>query len=99
MRLRQRIRKLVAAPYRFLRGLPRRILGSKVAFTWIYWTNHWGSSESVSGTGSTERETRVVRTVLPVLVRRHQIRSLLDVPCGDCNWIRAIDFAGIDYIG
>ena len=94
-----RIRKLAAAPYRFLRGLPRRILGTKIVFTWIYRTNQWGSAESVSGAGSTERETRVVRTVLPELVHRHQVRSILDVPCGDCNWIRAIDFGGVDYIG
>ena len=99
MRFLQRSRELVRKPYRFVRGLPRKILGTRMIFTWIYWTNQWGSSESVSGSGSTERETRVVRKVLPELVRRYEIRSMLDVPCGDCNWIRRIDFGGINYIG
>jgi hypothetical protein len=53
----------------------------------------------VSGDGSSLRETRVARQVLPTLITRYDVRVLLDIPCGDCNWMRAIDFGGRAYIG
>jgi SAM-dependent methyltransferase len=33
------------------------------------------------------------------LLRRLNARRLLDVPCGDFNWMRHVDLSGIDYIG
>jgi len=92
---------LVRGAARFLRSVPRRLRGRESVFTWIYRTNGWASQESVSGQGSELRETRVVRAVLPLLLARHGVDSMLDVPCGDCNWIREIDFGGggCDYIG
>lgn len=84
---------------RFIRSVPRRLRGRQSIFTRIYANNGWGSAESVSGCGSTLRETRVVRQILPGLMERHGIQTLLDIPCGDCNWISSIDFCGRGYIG
>jgi hypothetical protein len=36
---------------------------------------------------------------LPGLLRRLGVRSMLDVPCGDFNWMRLVDLEGIDYTG
>jgi len=86
---------------RFLRTVPRRLKGRQSIFTRIYATNGWGSAESVSGCGSTLRETRVVRQILPGLIEKYGIQTLLDIPCGDCHWISSIDFGGEgrSYIG
>jgi len=92
---------LVRGAARFLRSVPRRLRGRESVFTWIYRTNGWASHESISGCGSELRETRVVRAALPLLLERHGVGSMLDIPCGDCNWIKEIDFGGAsrDYIG
>jgi methyltransferase family protein len=84
---------------RLLRSVPRRLRGRESVFTRIYATNEWGNPESVSGDGSSLRETRIVRQVLPILVGRYDVQTLLDVPCGDCHWMREIDFCGRAYIG
>ena len=56
-------------------------------FDWIYSTNKWGSSESVSGKGSELGRTDAIRDYLPQLVEELGIKRLLDVPCGDLNWL------------
>src|SRR5688500_18522296 len=94
-----RVIRLMRSAARFLRSVPRRIRGRESVFTRIYAANLWASPESVSGFGSTLRETRVVRQVLPSLVERYDVQVLLDIPCGDCNWMREIGFCGRTYIG
>ena len=84
---------------RLLRSVPRRLRGRESVFTRIYTTNGWGNRESVSGDGSSLRETRIARQLLPALVARYDVNVLLDIPCGDCNWMREIDFCGRSYIG
>uniref|UniRef100_UPI002157A42F class I SAM-dependent methyltransferase n=2 Tax=Pseudomonadota TaxID=1224 RepID=UPI002157A42F len=39
------------------------------------------------------------RTELPHLLREFNIRSVLDIPCGDFNWMRHVDLGGVHYIG
>lgn len=67
-------------------------------FTQIHKTNYWSSAESRSGEGSTIEGTRRVRESLELFISVHQIRSLLDVPCGDFNWMQRVNLA-IPYIG
>lgn len=68
-------------------------------FTGIYENNLWKGDESVSGKGSSLEQTEAVRRALPGLLRRFGIRSLLDIPCGDLNWISTVDFGDTQYIG
>ena len=68
-------------------------------FRQYYTTNYWRTTESRSGPGSTLEQTRVVREILPVLCREFAIGSILDVPCGDLNWMQQVDLAGTNYIG
>ncbi|QDT41051.1 hypothetical protein Pan241w_11100 [Gimesia alba] len=67
-------------------------------FEKIYSTNGWGSPESVSGTGSTLEQTRVIRQQLPKLIEKYQIKSMLDLPCGDFYWMRHVPLH-LEYIG
>jgi hypothetical protein len=69
-------------------------------FTEIYKTNWWGSSESVSGTGSTLAYTHNLRNQLPKLFSTFQIGSVFDAPCGDFNWMKhVVSKTDIQYIG
>jgi len=68
-------------------------------FARIYQTNLWFDAESRSGTGSNLDETAQLRASLPPLLRRLNARRLLDVPCGDFNWMSHVDLSGIEYIG
>lgn len=68
-------------------------------FRQIHRANHWGSDASRSGPGSAEGQTAVLRTELPRLLTRLGVGSLLDLPCGDANWISTIPLPGIDYLG
>lgn len=67
-------------------------------FTEHFRNNGWGSAESVSGEGSTHEQTVVVRSLLPKIVQDFDIRTMLDIPCGDFHWMRLLDLPVI-YIG
>ena len=64
----------------------------------IYRKNSWGDAESVSGPGSNLAMTEAVRARLPQLVQDTGVRSMLDIPCGDYNWMKHLGLE-LDYIG
>lgn len=68
-------------------------------FTRIYDTNYWNSAESVSGTGSELRQTEALIAALPDLLKDLRVTSMLDIPCGDFNWMKKVPLDGIRYIG
>lgn len=68
-------------------------------FTTIFEDNLWSDSESKSGEGSTIKATDRIRTSLPALLRKYAITSLLDVSCGDFNWLSTIDLGNCHYTG
>lgn len=68
-------------------------------FEKIYQNNLWASKESKSGSGSEYNNTRAIREELPFLIKKFGIKSVLDIPCGDFNWMQHVDLTGIDYIG
>jgi hypothetical protein len=65
----------------------------------IYDNNLWGHPESRSGFGSTLVATENIRAELPDLVREIGAKSLLDIPCGDFNWMNATKLGIERYIG
>src|SRR4051812_25476636 len=73
--------------------------GRAARFQRIFEENAWGNSESVSGEGSNLERTKVTRAQLPGLLTRHGVRSILDAPCGDFFWMKALDLGDINYIG
>lgn len=72
---------------------------SNLDFIKIYKKNIFGSSESRSGSGSTLEQTAYIREVLPAVLRELNVKSFLDVPCGDFNWLKLVDLSGVQYIG
>lgn len=62
--------------------------------------NTWGDPESKSGPGSTLKYTESLRSALPEIISKHNIRSILDIPCGDFNWMSKVDIPShLNYVG
>lgn len=79
-----------------------RGLSPEEVFTGIFRENYWsqnGEEESVSGPGSSLEQTAVLREGIARLLREFDIRSVLDIPCGDFNWLGRALPPEISYIG
>jgi len=72
---------------------------SQEVFTEIYSKNHWKSNESRSGTGSELKATKNIRKELPKLFKKYAVHSVLDIGCGDFNWMRNVVSDSIYYRG
>jgi len=59
----------------------------------------FGSFESVSGPGSSLKQTQFLRSWFPSLIKQLNITSILDAPCGDFNWMQCADLGNCSYIG
>jgi Methyltransferase domain len=68
-------------------------------FRAIFERNAWAGRESRSGEGSDFEYTAALRRELPRLVARFGIRSVLDAPCGDYNWMRDLRLDVERYVG
>jgi len=64
----------------------------KAVFTEIHRQNFWACHETVSGAGSTLEFTERLRVMLPKLIKRYKIKSLLDAGCGDWHWMSTLEF-------
>jgi hypothetical protein len=67
-------------------------------FDEIYARHKWGG-DSRSGKGSGMERTFRVRAALPGLLDELGVTSMLDVPCGEHDWLATVDLRGCDYIG
>lgn len=65
----------------------------------IFKTNLWGDAESVSGHGSRLENTKNLRITLAYLMQTLEIKSILDIPCGDWNWMNMVDLSKVSYEG
>ena len=87
--------------YHFSDDKPYEGKNASEVFNEIYKSNLWHISEkreSVSGIGSSLEQTREIINTLPSILKKFEIRSMLDLPCGDFNWMRNIGFSKISYI-
>lgn len=88
--------------WRYERSIAQQNFAAKTAeeiFTETFHNRYWRSKESVSGRGAELNQTAVLRAELPALLRQYNIRSLLDLPCGDFNWMQHVDLQDIRYTG
>lgn len=84
----------------FERGFDRLTDNSiEERFNYIYRTNHWRGKKSISGQGSELSQTKTIRENLPEIFVKYKIQSMLDLPCGDFNWMETISLTLSNYIG
>jgi hypothetical protein len=76
----------------------------QATFTRIFTSNAWQNEESVSGHGSTHARGADFRPALIALLDRYAVRSIVDAPCGDFNWMRDVlaerdlSYTGVDIV-
>lgn len=89
--------------YYFLLKIKRILILStktnKKIFKEYYKNNSWGCKESFSGPGSTKKNTYKVREIIKKVMEKYSINSIADIPCGDFNWMRLVDFKNVEYTG
>jgi hypothetical protein len=68
-------------------------------FEYAYAHNFWGGQESRSGTGSALSQTSRIIEALPAIFEEYEINSVLDIPCGDFNWMKNVNLSQVDYTG
>ena len=78
------------------RGMPT---GLKKKFAGVFQENAFGGEISLSGRGSDLDQTRQIQLELPKLLREFSIASVVDIPCGDQNWIAKVELGNIHYVG
>lgn len=90
----------------FVRNLRGKIRQKKLGrrtpeqvFSRIYHKNKWRGAESRSGKGSDLDQTKILIEELAKIFRDRNITSVLDIPCGDFNWMKHVDLSGIEYVG
>lgn len=72
---------------------------SKDLFTRYYKENIWRGKESLSGPGSDYEQTKYLIPELSMLFKTYDIKSVLDLPCGDFNWMKRLNLDDINYLG
>lgn len=72
---------------------------SKELFTSYYDHNSWNGQESLSGPGSDFEQTKFLIPELEILLNDLNIKTMLDVPCGDFNWMKRVNLNKINYHG
>ena len=78
----------------------KNLKNNKEKFDYIYENKIWSSGETLSGIGSSLEYTKNLRKNLPLLFEKYEIKSFLDVPCGDFNWMsEVLKKYNINYIG
>ena len=82
----------------FARRTLHGLVSRRRVFDYIYHAHGWGG-ESVSGAASSMERTQAIRAALPEVIRATGARVMLDIPCGDCHWIRQVALPVERYIG
>ncbi len=73
--------------------------GLKKKFSGVFSKNAFGGDISLSGRGSDLDQTKRIQEELPKLLHKYGVVSLIDLPCGDQNWISKVPLENIDYLG
>jgi hypothetical protein len=83
---------------KFLWHTTLRMQSPEKIFSDAFIDNRWGDAESISGPGSNLSVTEAIRKAIPELIAEYGVHSVLDIPCGDFNWMSRMDLA-VDYTG
>ena len=65
----------------------------------IFEYGNWRDRDTICGFGSTLEATEYIRAQLPLLCESLNIKTMLDVPCGDFNWMKEVSLPKVKYIG
>ena len=96
------IKRLLASQSNSFKGFgPEHVqhMNLKDKFSEVYDKNIFRGRKSRSGEGSDHVQTEIIRVELPKLIKKLNICSFLDAPCGDWYWMHAVELGVEEYIG
>jgi hypothetical protein len=76
-----------------------RFGSTKYRFTKIFHDFGWGEYDSKSGPGSSVSNTKEIREGLKHIIEQYNVKSILDIPAGDFNWMKKVDLSNVNYLG
>ena len=79
--------------------LNRGPVSLKRKFENVFLNNLFHGESSKSGNGSSKAQTAEIAGQLPALISGLGIQSILDIPCGDLEWMKDVDLGTASYIG
>lgn len=85
--------------YDYSDGSRFKDIPAEQVFTEIEKTNVWLEKESVSGFGSAIVQVKTVIEELPKIIKKFNIKTIFDIPCGDFNWFKEVDLTNNIYLG
>lgn len=76
-------------------------LKGKNKFSYIYKNSYWKNQTdgSKSGSGSNSSSTNNIIFELDKFIDEKKIKSILDIPCGDWNWMQKLNLKNVTYLG
>lgn len=83
----------------FFEKITKKFKKTERIFTEIYQNDIWHGDESISGTGSSYEQTKIIIDEITKLFIQLRISEFMDIPCGDFHWMRCVDFGSIKYLG
>ena len=75
-------------------GIIFKNMSNEEIFTHIYKKNRWKADQS-----ETFELIRSLLEELPPLLKKLEVKSILDIPCGDFHLLKTIDLGFLDYTG
>ena len=95
------VRRLSRRTKAAIRAWPNRRLSAKEVFTRVYAANMWGTGKDdfYSGPGSNAEAAKPYAEFVTGLIAKHNIRSVVDLGCGDYRVGRLITSCGVTYTG
>jgi hypothetical protein len=78
------------------RGLPGSL---HAKFDQVFRQNLFHGKSSKSGNGSSIDQTQEIAEAIPRFAAQLEIRSMLDIPCGDLVWMSKVNLGEVKYIG
>ena len=94
----KRLFLLVIDYYKFLRIT---LMNKDKKFKYIYKSKYWQNilDGSLSGGGSNAISTNHIKKGLCEFIEHQNIRSIIDIPCGDWKWMSELDLTNLKYVG
>ena len=101
LKIRYKLKRLGLLIYDYYKFWRISFLPKNKKFQYIYKSQYWQNIEngSVSGSGSNAVSTEKIKIELREFILQNNISSIIDIPCGDWQWMSTFDLNNIDYKG
>ena len=88
-KFRHKLRRLIFLLHDYYKFWRISLLPKNRKFQYIYKSKYWQDIKngSVSGAGSNQISTEKVRKELTGFISQNKISSIIDIPCGDWQWM------------